>query len=135
MATLDGVRLALETDAVAACAATAALPMGVSRNRTLTGTKLRVLVVGAGVDSDSSQTRTVGVYRVEVLHVLADHAEATEETYLASAAADQAALLALSLWRGVTGVHEVLEAPALESPEIIGLVCEYSITARVSIDN
>lgn len=135
MATLDGVRLALETDALAATTATTAMPMGVSRDRSLSGTSLRVLVVGAGVDSDSSQTRTVGVYRIEVLHVLADRAEATEETYLAAAAGDQAALLALSLWRGVTGVHEILEVPTLTSPEITGLVCEYSVAARVSIDN
>ena len=134
MATIDDVRTALETAAVAATSATSALDMGVSRDRAVAGTVLRVMALSAGVEAgDSNQSYDVARYRVEVLHKLSSRTAAVEETYLATSTADQKALMVLTFWRGLTGVHELIDGPALEEPERVGMVMEYNVTATVSL--
>ena len=135
MATIDGVRAALETAAVSATSATSALAMGISRDRSVAGTVLRVLALSNGVDAgDSNQIYDVATYRVEMLHKLASRTAAVEQTHLATATADQKALMVLTFWRGLAGVYELIAAPTLESPERSGLVMEYSVTATVSLE-
>jgi len=83
----------------------------------------------SGRDSDSNETRTVESVEVSLHHALSGAERVYTEGAMQS---DVAALIALSFWRGLAAVAEVIEPPGYEV-EREALVVSVTVSVEVSI--
>jgi hypothetical protein len=134
MATITTVRTALEAKLVSDLSVAAIVTRPLSRDEVIPAgvTRASVIPTVAGFAPDSNTNYILGTYVITIAHRLTDGTD--EDTYLdGSLATDQAALMARSFFRALSGVRAIEEGPTPESISRVGNVIEYTVTVQLVI--